>query len=262
MTPTGTGNRPILHQLLAVKERYKGQATKVWNDTRALLTTKQHHFGETHSEFIPSVEGLARETLDAKSLQTTLTKELNWSTEHLVKAIDISYQVDVANVEAKATIELDGKILVKDVPATTLLGLEAYLAKVIDMIQIIPTLDPAKGFVPDPDHREPGVYKARELKRTKTLKRREVIILAPATDKHPQQQSLEVVDSPVGQIVEQEWSSLITPAKKSELFERAEEMLRAVKDARARANTVPVNTQDLKIGATLLDYIFQPIQSA
>ena len=260
MAPRTPSSQTILHQLLAVRERFKSQANKVWQDTRGLLVGKTHHFSETQSEFQPGVQDLQTEMIESKGLQTTISKELKWSTNHLANAIDIDYQIDVGKVSANADIEIGDNVMARDIPATTLLSLETYLQKVLDLLQIVPTLDPAKGFSPAPE-RGPGIYKARDVRKVKTRKQSEVITLSPATDKHPANVQLVNIDFPIGHIVEQEWSSLITPAKKSELLERAETMLRAVKDARARANALQLDIQPLKIGDKLISYILEPLNT-
>lgn len=249
---------PKLHQLLAVHDNVKGQATKTLNDLKGTLHGKRHLFEEVHKEFQPTVDGLTTEVIEQKDIQTTVLAEIKWVTKHLSKAVDVGYQVDIGNLTAKADIKLeDGTIIAKDVPATSLLQLEKRVSEWHDLIAAIPTLDPAKGFALDTARGE-GIYKAREVRKDKTRKEDKVITLAPPTDKHPAQVALKTIDAPVGHIIEQEWSSLITPAKKAELLEQAETLRNAIKDARSRANEQLVD-DGLKIGNTLLEFVFKPL---
>jgi hypothetical protein len=250
-----------LHQLLAVQPNLKGQATKTWTDLKATFTSKRHLFEEKNTQFKSEVEGLRDETVDQSSLQTTVYKELTWASKFLAKAIDVGYQVDSGNREAVADLVTeDGEVLAKELPAPFLLQLEHRVKEVQQLLQTVPTLDPAKGFEPD-TAKGAGIFKAREIQRTRTRKQKEVIVLAPATDKHPQQAVLQDIDAPIGHLVQNEWSGLITPAKKAEVLEQVEVLLRAVKDARSKANNHEVDTTTLKIGNKLLDFVLKPLKS-
>jgi hypothetical protein len=155
----------------------------------------------------------------------------------------------------------DNEILLKAVPATTLLQLEKRVAEWKDLIQSIPTLDPAKGFKADAA-RGRGYYQARDVTKPRTKKEPQVITLAPATKEHPAQTQLISIDKPIGTILEQEWSSLITPATKADLLDRVETLLRAVAKARSKANDHSIDVSDKKIGANLLDFVFKPLETA
>ena len=128
------------------------------------------------------------------------------------------------------------------------------------MIAAIPTLDPAKGFKPDPDQGA-DIFVAREVTKPRTRKGKKLYIKYEATEKHPAQTELIDEDIPVGTTTDQEWSSLITPAKKAELLEKAEILSRAVSRARAKANEHAIEVKELKIGETLLDFVFKPLST-
>ena len=259
-----------LHELLAVQGNLGGQATKLRTDLTTLFEKKKHHFTETTKVFISSEEGSASNPVveEKQNIQTTVLKEVEWIIPHLSKALDVAYQVDLANTKAVAdVIPEDGKEipLLRDIPATTLLQLEKRVAEWKTMIAAIPTLDPAKGFEVDPTHREAkqgkGIYKSRAVIKPRTKKSKEVIRLAPPTDKHPEQAQLIDVDKLIGHTEDTEWSSMITPALKADLLDRVEILYRAVAKARAKANEFNLETKD-KIGSTLLEYIFQPLLGA
>ena len=250
-----------LHELLAVQSNLSGQATKKRTDLKTTFDKKRHLFEETRKTFTSNDEQEKPQVEEQKDIQSTVIGEISWIRPALAKALDVAYQIDVANTEAKADVVTeDGDILLKEVPATTLLQLEKRVAEWKDLIQAIPTLDPAKGFQPD-EARGKGYYKARDVTKPRTKKVPDVITLAPATKEHPAQTQLISVDKPVGTILEQEWSSLITPAIKSDLLDRVETLLRAVSKARSKANDHAVDTHDKKIGAELLDFVFQPLGS-
>jgi hypothetical protein len=258
MSTENSKKPPRLHELIAVRSGLKSQAAKTMADLANTFEKKQHHFSARVKSFIPNSENgdgsAAAKVEEQLDLQTTVSKELAWISEYLVKALDANHAVNQGNTAAKADIVLEGgQVLAANLPAQTLLELEGEIETLRDFCSKIPTLDPAKGFQPDAS-REPGVFKAREIERTRTAKQNKVIVLYPATDKHPAQTQLVTVDEPVGVIREQEWSSMLTVAQKGAIMDRVEKLLRAVKKARSRANDTEVSAD--KIGASLINYVF------
>ena len=250
-----------LHELLAVQGNLSGQATKKRTDLTATFEKKRHLFEETRKTFTPNEELEKPQIEEQKDIQSTVIREINWIKSDLAKAVDVAYQVDVANTEAKADVVTeDNEFLLKDIPATALLQLEKRVTEWKQLIQAIPTLDPAKGFELD-TARGHGYYKARDVTKPRTKKVPEVITLAPATKEHPAQTQLISTDKPIGTIWEQEWSSLITPATKSDLLDRVEKLLRAVSKARSKANEHAIDVSGKKIGAALLDFVFKPLEA-
>lgn len=247
-----------LHELLATDGNLKGQALKTRTDLAVTFEKKKHLFEEKIVTYTPD-NGGPPETREQKDIQSTVRKEIEWITPILVKSWDAAYAIDIANVSAKSDIILDdGATLAKDVPATALLQLEHRVKEVLDLVKVVPTLDPTKGFRPD-EQREKGIYKARENKKDRTEKIEDFIVVVPASKEHPAQVAKVNKDVKIGSILDQEWSSMITPAMKADLIERGEELLRAVTKARSRANGIEIDVKTHKIGKTLLEYVFQPL---
>lgn len=246
-----------LHELLAASGTLSGQADKTRADLISTFNSKKHHFGEKKVEFVPDSADEKNEVREQSSIQTTVHDEIEWICGKMAKAINVDHHIDVANTSAKADVVLeDGTVLLKDVPSTSLLQIGHTLDAVHSLIEAIPTLDPTKGFTPDPIRK--GVFAARPVEKISTKKIKKVITLAPATDKHPAQVQVYDADDRVGVIHEQEWSSMITPALKSDLLDRCEVLQQAVKKARARANDTEVDTSS-KIGNVMLSHIFDPL---
>lgn len=244
-----------LHELLAVEGNLKGQADKTRTDQASTYDKKRHLFEKKLVTFTPNTEGAQTVTETQSDIQTTVRKELSLLQPILAKAIDASNQVAEANTKARAdVIDENGVVILTNVPATSLLELEKRLAEVHSLVSVIPTLDPAKGFELDKTLGD-GYYKARSVLKQRTKKAKKVLVKYEATDKHPAQTETYDEDVPVGQVQEQEWSGLITPAEKSELLNKVDTLSRAVRRARSRANDVEVDTSK-KIGNDLLKYIF------
>lgn len=243
-----------LHELLAVKNSLNGQAAKASTDLKSTFKDKRHLFSSKLVTFVPNSENEEPKTEEQSDIQTSVSKELEWFSGIISKAIDNNYTIDTANTVATANIEIDGNVLLTSVPATALLSLEHYVDSFKDLISSIPTLDPAKGFSVDTAKGE-GVYKAREAVTTRTRKVKKVLVMAQATEQHPAQTAVYDSDEPVGKIFTQEWSSMITPARKAELLDKCDTLLRAIKAARSRANETECNT--IKVSNKLLSYILK-----
>lgn len=245
-----------LHEILAVEGSLEKQAKKVMADLANTFEKKRHLFERKLVTFQPMEEGQPAVVEIQSSLQSKVVDELAWVSGHIVKSLDASYQVDCGNTVARANIVLeDGTILAKGVPATALLSLEKRIKEIADLLKTVPTLDPARGFKLDPDSGT-SIYAASEIVKTRTKKTKKVIVMYEATKEHPAQVHLMDTDEPTGKLRELEWSSLLTPAEKAELINKAEMVERAIRQARSRANNVEVDGQ-VKIGGDLLDYILK-----
>jgi hypothetical protein len=246
-----------MHELLAVNDDLKGQATKTRGDLVSTFNTKRHLFEKKIVTFKPVMENAQAITEAQSDIQTTLKREIEWVSNFLTKSIDVGFQIDLGNTQAKADLEF-GKHVIKDVPATFLLQLEKHLLAVRELALAMPVLDPAKGFSPD-DSLGKGIWKAREVVKDRTKKEKEVLVLYPATDKHPAQTQVIDKDIKTGTIQEQEWSALTTPAKKSEVLARVDDLIQAVKKARSRANSLELDVTTAHVGKKLLEYVFEPL---
>ena len=249
---------PKLHELLDVNNNLATQLEKTSGELKETFEKKRHHFTEQVVSYHPFGEDTQAEVEKKLDLQTTVPDELSWIAGFIVKAFDVSHQINVANTMARANVKLEGQDdpLLVEVPAETLLQLEKRLAEVQSLITAAPTLDPAKGFRPDPD-RGKSVYKAFEDTKTRTKKTKRAIVLYDATKEHPAQTQLIDEDIPVGKIITHEWSGMITPADKADMLARVESLIRAVKQARSRANDIEIDTTtaDMHIGRRLMDFI-------
>lgn len=245
-----------LHELLAIETDTRGQAESCRTGLKTTFEKKQHHF----TKKVVTVKSLVTDEPPKQesqlNLQTSVHGELKWISEKLEKAMDLGYQIDVANTQATSDVVLDdGTTLLTAVPTTALLRLEHRIDEIKDLIHAVPTLDPAKNFEPDASE-GPGIYRARDDERTKGEKTFSFVVMTQPTDKFPAQVKELMLDKPVISVLTQEWSSLITVAEKAAMLDRVEEVLRAVKKARSRANSADVDVKKHVIGANTLEYIF------
>lgn len=246
-----------LHEVLGSQSQLHTQADKLRQDLVVAFEKKRHLFEEKLTTFSEDAEGAPSVIENQSTLQTTVGQELTWISEILGKALDSEATIDEANTQARANVTLDdGTVLLENVPATQLLQLDKRLGELQALVAHIPTLDPAKGFTLD-GNRGIGVYQARPETKRRTRKEQVPLVLLAPTDKHPGQAQIITKDIEVGTIATQEWSGLITPATKADLLSRVEELRRAVKQARARANDLVV--KHVEVGRKVLGYVFAPV---
>lgn len=243
-----------LFEHLVVRDQLKGQAKKLVGDLMATFEKKRHLFAEVRKTFTPTKEGATPIVEEQSDIQTTVRGELKWLAQHWAKAIDVARQVEEGNTLARADVVLDnGTVLLTGVPATALLELIQRADEIQALIASIPTLDPSKAFKEDPS-RAPGIYKAREVNKTRTQKVQKHIVVVPPTDHHPAQVAVTSEDVPIGTILEQEWSGMLTPADKSAMLARAEELRRSTRSALQRANAVEL-TVEPTVGKEILEFV-------
>lgn len=255
---------PRMHELLAIDTQVKGQAQAATADLKNTFEKKRHsHFVHKITTFKSNKEGVEPKVEQAQELQTTVRRELKWLGDKLAAALDIGHQVDVGNTLAKADVVLDdGTTLLKDVPGISLLQIGHRLKELQDFVATIPTQDPAQGFKRDEKMSAEGdaVAKALDVEKPRTEKIHDWIIAAPATKEHPAQVKDITRDVVIGTVLVQEWTGLITTGEKGDMLDRVEEVARAVKAARSRANELELNVKTNRVGKQILDYVFNGIK--
>lgn len=245
---------PKLHELLAIEGSLESQANTTRQELANSFEKKRHLFNSQIKTFYPSADGAEPVQEEVSSIQTTVEKEFTWISGFLAKSYDASLQVAEANTKARGSITLaNGTVLADNVPATALLELEKRMNELLTLVKAAPTLDPAKGYTQDTAC-EKGVYKAREITSVRTRKDSIPLVLYEATDKHPAQVQIQQKDVPIGNVKTLQWSSELTPLRKSEIISRVEDLIRAVRQARVRANEQEV--EQVTIGEKLLGYVF------
>lgn len=249
-----------LHEILAVENGLQTAAKKINEETIKTFGKKDEHFIAT----IRTVEHFAEEdhklnVVEAKAMVTTVFDKLLYNAIPNVRALDAYLQKEATNQKAAADIVIDDKVLAENVPSTVLLGLETKLTELRAVYEAIPTLAPGPAWEIDTSARAAGgVYKSAApdvaFRTKKTIR---PIIMAPATEHHPAQVQAVTEDVPMAKITTRHSSGMISPAQKSDLLERLDKLLRAVKRARQRANGTEVETR--RIGASLFEFIHNGI---
>lgn len=246
-----------LHELIAVEKDVRGTFDKLVTETKKTFTDRKDHFLELFKTYTPldpndpeKVEG------EAKPMVTTAKEKLQWIEKIICRLADVIIQKELTNAIAKADIIIDENdvpvTIASDVPVTALVQYENVFERLrADIYGMVPTLDPAKAWTAV--HDRPGVHTSPELQRSRTRKKKTVITLAVATDKHPPQAQIIDEDVIVGTTTQIERSGMMTVGKKAELLERIDILIEGIKKARARANSEKVINK--KIGMSLINFI-------
>jgi len=247
-----------LHELLAAKKDIKNKANKLINETRETFSKRHDHFAgmvKRYEAFNEDSKFQEEELSESKELVTTVPAKLEYFLKHMTEAINIDFQNDLTNRNAKSDIIVNGELIVADVPAVTLLALEEHLVNLRNVFDVIPTLEPGIKWEPAPEMGE-NVYKtANEDVKIRTKKMNIYKETAKATDKHPAQIVTEVQDVPIGKYIETKYSGRISPAEKAKLMDRLEKLTISVKKARSRANEESL--ADGELATKLFDYLLK-----
>lgn len=231
--------RKPLHALLAVEADIRGEFDKILAEAKKTFKDKQSHFDGHHRTLKMKDDTRAQEEAageEHKAMVTTVPAKLAYTGKVFVRYIDALMQKELTNQNAKADLRINGTVIAEDVPATCLLAIENKMKFFRSMAEQVPTWAPGIEWEPDPSEGE-HVYRA---KHAETALKTENIIkpyeLSPATKEHPAQVDKLTDQVPIGLFTRQKWTGMVSPAQKSKLLGAIDEVIRAVKQARMKAN--------------------------
>ena len=242
-----------LHQLLAVEKDRKRKATNVLQETKKVFSTKKDHFDGFVKEFKATVENAPQVQKEQKELVTSVYEKLDHTFNILTDAMDLTVSKEETNstADASAVVVVDGKEFGKFC-ATSLLAMEGYFEQVLGLIKEIPTLDSTHKWEKNPDRDDIKQLAEAEIQ-YKTAKRSQPVVLYQATKEHPAQVQMETYDEQIGFWETMKTTGRLTPREKTEMLDRIENVLEAVKIARAEANGVKV--VESKQSGAMLNYV-------
>jgi hypothetical protein len=250
-----------LHEVLAVDRDLEKEARKIMEETEHVFSKQRNLFVGVHKTL--KMFDNARENEEAaaeqhQELATTVPEKLEYLSQSLIKHIDAVAQKEKTNQIAKADIIIgNGKPLLSKMPATLLLTLETKLSQWRGVFAAIPTLPAGINWKTDADQGR-YVYKMTKEKVTnRTEKIRLHKEISPATKEHKAQIDQWTEDRPVGTYHEINWCGMITSAQKSQLLTKIDGLIKAVKQARSRANQEEVLKEN--IGKKLWDFVVSEV---
>jgi hypothetical protein len=205
-----------LHELLAVEGDLAGVSKKITDETVVTFEKKPDHFLGAVRKYEPLKEDEPDQPTEYKELVDTVFSKLIYTKNSVSKYWDAFLQKEATNQVAKADIIVDGEVLVKDVPATALLGFETKLKDFRRVLEAIPTLQPGVAWEKDETKDPSGnVFITKHpIEKNRTVKDFAHRVLVSATEHHPAQiekwEELKVV----GKYVTTNWSSCYSGSKK------------------------------------------------
>ncbi len=144
---------------------------------------------------------------------------------------------DVANTRAMAELEVDGVVLAKDVPVTTMLWLTKQLDDMHTFAKGIPVVDQASEWHYS---EQANCYATEPVETVRTKKTPQNHIKAPATKEHPAQVEVYPEDVIVGYWSKVEYSGAMLASDKADLLSRIEAVQDAVRVGKENANDLDV----------------------
>lgn len=244
-----------LHEVLAVEGDLAGTAKKIMDEARATFSGKHNLFlGATQTDTYFDESQANLNTVASTALGTTVQEKLDYVAPVVSRYWDAYFTKEATNQVATADVVVNGKALWAKVPATVLLGMESKLKELRSIYEVIPTLAPGVFWEVDPDARG-GVYRSRDLEKRFITKNSIVPVeLSPATKEHKAQVQAIPQDIPVAKREIMHQSGMLSPGDKSDLLERIDVLIRAVKTARQKANSVEAIDQ-AGFGKAVFDFI-------
>jgi hypothetical protein len=241
-----------LNQILAIE---KGIKTRVYGDFTELhqATQKPALMNGFHKAYQTRDEDGEQYPAESQRVQHQASEVLDRVAHGLTELFDITAVKDWSNCTAKADVILDGKPLLKDVPATFLLFPREALNDLHTFVAKMSELDPGAEWAIDPST---GLYKTDQIVTQRTKKVQRPITLYEATKEHPAQTQLITEDVVAGTWVTVKYSGAMPAPRKKQVLARIERLSNAVKFAREQANAA--EAADKKLGKEVFEYLFAP----
>ena len=257
MSDTNVSNDGALHQLLAVRQDLEKKGQMILTETVNTFIKKSEHFDGVIKTYTPMAEGSEEIPPEVKEMVTTVGKKVLYSETAITAALDARVSVEESNASGTVKSELvvqngDQVQSFGSFSAISLLALEEWLTRIRTMYQEIPTLDPTKTWFKDTNQGE-GVYKTNPEIKFRSVTQKVPLVLSPATDRFPAQVQVYDNNVQVGKYSTEYLSGKITPAEKSSLLERIDNLIIAVKKAKAKANQA--TAIQVRVGQKLFDFI-------
>ena len=246
----------LLNQIIAIQNGKKSKLQAGLSEIYKLVQ-KPELFNGLIRRYEPNDDDGERLPDERKHVQYTVQQLLEQAQKLIEDTVDITATQDYANTQARANIEVNGKVLVENVPVTHLLYLEKQLVDLRTLVSKLPTLDEGENWQFDSGL---GYYITDEKWTNKTKKVMQNHIVAEATDKHPAQVQVYTEDVNVGKWRTKNMSAAIPRAVKNSMVERVEKLQDAIKLAREQANTMEVEQKN--VAKPLLDFVLNGTASS
>jgi hypothetical protein len=241
-----------LNQIIAVEKGIKSKTNRELTDAHHLLQ-KQGLLNGMIRTYQPDREDDETFPQETVKLQIKADDMVRNASKSLIELFDVTLAKDTANCMARADVTVDGVVIAKSVPVTTLLFLEKQLNDLYTFFKKVPVLDPAETWHYDNNQ---GCYLSNPVQTAKSRKEPQVVEKAKATDHHPAQVDVIYVDRRVGTWTSIKHSSAWPQEKVNKILTKIEALQKAVKFSREEANNTEVAKASTSIGEQVFNYLF------
>jgi hypothetical protein len=242
-----------LHQILAVEGDLQGKSQKIIEETVKTFNEKQNLFYGFIKRYEPYEETGQKMPEEFKEIDDTVPSKLKYAVASFVKYLDVIATKEATNAVATAPLVINGEVIHEALPATLLLALENKLRGIRPVLEAMPTLTKGIEWIPAPDRGEDIYVTAKPDIKQRTVKEPKFRVLYDATKEHPAQIEKWMETVAVGDFISTQWSGNITSAEKARILERFDEVLRAIKKARMKANSTEV--VKVNVAKSIFDYV-------
>lgn len=241
-----------LAQIVGVEQGVRSAVEQWWKLVRDAIRNDSLLVGiEKHYD---PLEGGIDEPDEIRRIQINPELLLAEARDKLGRYLDITATKDWGNMGeggARADVEVDGVLLLHDVPATYLLFLEKRLAELHADLKKIPVQSAAEVWQPTTD---PGVFRT-EAVRAPRLRKQEHYEVIGVTKEHPGHLVKSGEDVIAGYTTTVKLTTAPTRQRMSELLDRIATLREAVQIAIHDANKIVVD--DIKVSGEIFGYIFE-----
>lgn len=239
-----------LNQIVAVVNGKKTETKKALTDLHR--KTQQADLFTGLSKTYQSIEEEGEKLPDDnKAVQANVRTCLTEAASLLTDMFDAVATQDCGNLEAKADIVVEGKIIIEDVPVTYLMFLEKQLLDVEKFVEVLPVLDVTNTWTFDENQ---GLYVSDVAKTVRSKKVPKHKVLYEATPTHPAQIEKWTEDVAAGVWSTKKFSGAVSQVDKTATLKKIKKLQEAVKFAREEANSIEVKQQ--KVGDSIFTYLF------
>lgn len=245
----------LLHQLLAFEGDEVNKGRKVLSDVKNTFISKPNHFDGHSRTYHPDSDDTDRVDDEFTQIVTTVQEQLNMINEKVAKTFDTVLTKETTNSSntAKAELIVEGESF-GELSATSLLYLEKAISELRKVYETIPVLPPGKVWQYNSDT---GVYETEQAVTFRNVKEIVPVVLYEATKEHPAQVKESSRNIKVGEYHEIKRSGRIFQKKKQELLDRLDILIKEIKCAREKANSIPV--VEMNIGKKIFNFINKPV---
>jgi hypothetical protein len=242
---------PKLNQINALVTSRKGDAEKQITELYKLIQKEQLFAGRERTyRPLDEVNG-QKLPPESQRVQQRADDLVRQAREKWNELWNLVLAQDTGNQSARADVVVDGKVILANVPVTSLLFLDKQVNDLETFVPKLPTPDPAEEWAHDPNT---GLLRGKANESLRTSKEPTVIVKYPATTEHPAQTELFTKDVPVGTWTQILYSGCIATDRKNAILARVRKLQDAIKLAREQANLLDVERQ--KAGEPLLGFVF------